>query len=57
MKYIAVRDQVLAVEIREEGRPLVLLHGLGADSAEDEAVVSAAVVQLTELIDRKRTAA
>jgi hypothetical protein len=43
MKYIAVRDQVLAVEVRGGPAPCAA------------AFVSAVVVQLTELIDRKRT--
>jgi len=34
MKHIAVGGQAIAVELSGEGRPLVLLHGLGADRSQ-----------------------
>lgn len=34
MKHIAVDGQAIAVELSGEGRPLVLLHGLGADRSQ-----------------------
>lgn len=41
MNYIAVGGQAIAVELSGEGRPLVLLHGLGADRGQVRTVLPA----------------